>query len=151
MPVFPIQSFKNEYQFLSNFYPAETQYGMIVFPTSEHAYQSAKTLDPEWIDKIRYAQTPGEAKRLGQLAPKRDDWDAMRLQAMHQVLRNKFSDPTLKQMLLDTGDALLVEGNNHGDTFFGVCRGKGMNHLGKLLMKVREELRQSNQTDTITP
>jgi predicted NAD-dependent protein-ADP-ribosyltransferase YbiA (DUF1768 family) len=54
----------------------------------------------------------------------------------------KFSDPVLREMLLDTGDAILEEGNMWNDTFWGIDlnTGKGQNHLGRLLMERRAEL-----------
>jgi len=61
---------------------------------------------------------------------------------METLLREKFSkDPELRAKLLNTGTSKLVEGNTWGDRFWGVCRGQGENNLGRLLMKVREELR----------
>lgn len=60
--------------------------------------------------------------------------DGYREFAKHVV---KFAEPGLQAKLLETGNEELVEGNYWGDTFWGVCRGRGENHLGKLLMKVR--------------
>jgi predicted NAD-dependent protein-ADP-ribosyltransferase YbiA (DUF1768 family) len=48
------------------------------------------------------------------------------------------------QKLLDTGTQTLVEGNWWGDVFWGVCKGVGSNHLGKLLMKLRKEGQQTD-------
>jgi predicted NAD-dependent protein-ADP-ribosyltransferase YbiA (DUF1768 family) len=53
-------------------------------------------------------------------------------------------NPRLQRMLLDTSDAELVEGNWWGDRFWGTFRGAGRNHLGKILMRVRDELRQGS-------
>ena len=62
---------------------------------------------------------------------------------MERILRVKFSSPDLKEKLLSTGDRYLVEGNSWGDVYWGVCGGKGINMLGKLLMQIREELRSN--------
>ena len=65
----------------------------------------------------------------------------MKIDIMRQVLKSKFTqNPELKAKLIATGDAELIEGNNWNDRFWGVCRGVGQNHLGKLLMEVRAEL-----------
>ena len=62
---------------------------------------------------------------------------------MLNVVRAKFDQhPDLAQKLLETGDEELVEGNTWGDRYWGVCGGKGKNMLGKILMRVREELRR---------
>ena len=52
---------------------------------------------------------------------------------MEELLRIKFSDSKLSSMLIDTGDVELIEFNDWGDIFYGVCRGVGRNELGKLL------------------
>lgn len=61
---------------------------------------------------------------------------------MEEIVRAKFSEnETLKNMLLATGDAELKEGNTWNDTFWGIDQktGSGENHLGKILMKIRDE------------
>jgi predicted NAD-dependent protein-ADP-ribosyltransferase YbiA (DUF1768 family) len=59
---------------------------------------------------------------------------------MEELLRQKFSNPVMARKLLDTDENVLVEGNDWNDTFWGVCNGKGENHLGILLMKTRKAL-----------
>ena len=54
-------------------------------------------------------------------------------------LEQKFSNPQLRQMLVDTGDEELIEGNTWGDVIWGVYKGVGTNWLGKLLMEIREK------------
>jgi N-glycosidase YbiA len=71
----------------------------------------------------------------------RSDWEVVKVGIMEQCLRSKFAGSELRSLLLSTGDAELVEGNTWNDRFWGVCRGKGQNHLGKLLMRIRSELR----------
>ena len=136
-----IERFKGDYRFLSNFFDSVIVVDGIEYRTVEHAFQAAKTTDPEWKETIRSARTPGESKRLGKEAPLRPGWEAMKVRTMLKCLREKFKDETLRTMLLATGDAELIEGNTWGDTFWGVWHGKGSNMLGKLLMKVREEIK----------
>lgn len=133
-----IETFDGEYRFLSNFYPSVV-YG---YPTVEHAYQAMKSLDPVYKDAIRTCGPPGRAKKLGQQAVLRKDWNDIKLDIMEELVRIKFdSHPVLKGMLLATSDAYLEEGNYWGDTYWGVCRGTGLNHLGLILMQIRKELR----------
>lgn len=136
-----IASFQGEYRFLSNFYPSEVELDGMVYPTIEHAFQAAKTLNLDMRESIRQASTPGKAKRLGRIAPLRADWLGVRLDVKYGLVKQKFSKEPLRTKLLNTGDAELIEGNWWGDTFWGVCMGKGENNLGKILMRVREELR----------
>ena len=62
-----------------------------------------------------------------------------------RVVARAWSDPEYRQRLLDTGDRELIEGNTWGDRFWGVCRGEGENKLGRILMRVRDELRAAEQ------
>lgn len=140
-PTAPIDRFRGEYRFLSNFWPAQVQFEGITYPTVENAYQAAKTLDPDERMVIRDV-TPGMAKKMGGLLEIRGDWESLRLSVMLELLRRKFQVEPLKSQLLRTGDRELIEGNDWGDRFWGVCSGTGENHLGKLLMQVRSNLRE---------
>src|SRR5574337_1059347 len=136
-----IDSFKDKYRFLSNFYPALVELDGSVYPTVEHAFQAAKTLDWDYRERIFYASTPSIAKRIGRQAPLRENWEGIKVDIMKELLVQKFSTFELKSKLLATGDQELIEGNWWGDTFWGVCNGIGHNMLGKLLMEIRNENR----------
>jgi len=134
-----IMRFDGVYRFLSNFYYCDVYYDSVRYKSSEHAYQAAKTSDINLREAIRECNTPGDAKKLGRKLPLRTDWDDVKLNEMYKILKSKFSNPKLKKMLVDTGSEELIEGNNWGDVYWGVCIGRGENNLGKLLMKVRSE------------
>ncbi len=135
--------FRGELSFCSNFHPAKTVYEGVEYKTSEHAFQAAKSLDPKDREYIRSAATPGDAKRMGYAITLRPDWNDIRLQVMKDCLVSKFTlNPTCKQKLLDTADLELVETNWWGDDFWGRCTPDGKNHLGKLLMEVRQEIKE---------
>tara|TARA_Y100000034_G_C6567824_1_gene245972 strand:- start:117 stop:422 length:306 start_codon:yes stop_codon:yes gene_type:complete len=83
-----------------------------------------------------------EARKLGRRVRLRSDWHEVRLSIMKEIVHAKFTqNEDLRERLLDTGDNELIEGNTWGDSFWGVCRGKGQNHLGNILMAIREKLR----------
>lgn len=138
MPVASITSFKGRYRFLSNFWPVDIIFEDFVYPSVEHAYQAAKTTNSLFRKAIRRATSPRIAKRLGRTVPIRSDWDEIKLSVMRDLLRQKFKGGTLHTRLRETVDVQLIEGNYWGDTFWGVCKGKGENHLGKLLMEIRD-------------
>lgn len=133
-----IASFHGKYRFLSNFYPCKIWMDEQMYTSVEHAYQAAKTVIPIERDRIRQALYPGQAKRLAKQVTLRPNWEELKIELMRALLLQKFGDLTLRQKLLATGDALLIEGNTWGDTFWGICNDKGANVLGKLLMEVRE-------------
>lgn len=141
-----INSFEGSFEFLSNFYPAPVKLFDIAamsgeeYPTVEHAFQAAKTDDLAERVAILRAPTPGRAKRLGQRVKKRADWEQVKEAVMLRLLRQKFHHAALRAKLLATGDAVLIEGNWWGDTYWGICKGRGQNRLGALLMQVRKEI-----------
>jgi len=135
-----IDSFKGENRFLSNFWPAKVVLDDMTFASVEHAYVATKTLDMLKRKEIQSVPTPGQVKRLGRTLVLRPDWDEVKLGVMEDLVRQKFQHPELAKLLLAAGEQELVEGNTWGDTFWGECFGSGANHLGKILMKVRDEL-----------
>ncbi len=149
-PMTLILSFSDEYDFLSNMYPCTINSSGKTFPSSEHLYQWCKleTKDlnyPWWEEKIRTAVHGKVAKKLirHEKCPTVKLDDVQKLQVMHHAVYLKFTqNPHLRSMLLETGNADMQEGNWWGDTFWGVCNGHGENHLGKILMSVRDTLRE---------
>ena len=113
--------------------------------SAENAYQSEKTHDQSYKRRILKAVTPIVAKRLGRRAKLRGDWDNVKLEIMLEVVREKFEQiPRLAEELMKTAGHNLIEGNDWGDDFWGMIKvngeWKGENHLGKILMVVRNEL-----------
>lgn len=135
-----INKFEGEYRFLSNFWPAEVEFDGVTYPTVEHAYQAAKTTKISERKNIKGALTPEMAKKMGKAITLRADWETIKIGVMRDLINKKFDIPELKKLLLKTEDQDLIEGNWWNDTFWGVCKGKGENHLGKLLMEKREML-----------
>lgn len=139
---FFIGPFSGEYRFLSNFYPVAVELDGRWYPSTEHAYQAAKTFDLKDRKLIELAPTPGQAKRYGRSVKIRSDWEDIKLDVMYNLLAQKFknNNASLHQRLLSTSSTQLIEVNTWGDTYWGVCKGSGYNYLGKLLMLVRNEL-----------
>ena len=137
-----INRFIGEYEFLSNFYPTPIyDNDGKEYPTVEHYFQAMKTFNPQKREPIRLAESPGKAKRIGRLVQLREDWEDRKLDIMKKVLIQKFQIPELRNKLLATGDEELIEGNFWNDIYWGVCKEKEENHLGKLLMSIREKIR----------
>lgn len=133
-----IEGFHGEYRWLSNFEPVQIAFEGILYPSVEHAYVAAKTTDSKLKFTISQMATPGQAKRAGRALLVRPDWDNIKLLVMEKLLTLKFTDVRLRKLLHSTRGMTLVETNTWGDRFWGVC-GEGENHLGKLLMKIRDD------------
>jgi len=135
-----IQTFQNEYGWLSNFWLCNIEYEGLIYPSVENAYQAAKTTCTSLREPFtKYSS--GQAKRAGKKLILRKDWNNIKLDIMEKLVTQKFTKyPYLKTKLLRTGDAIIEEGNYWRDTFWGVCNGVGDNYLGYILMNIRENL-----------
>lgn len=140
-----IGPFRDEYRWLSNFWYAEIYMNGNTYPTTEHLYQIAKCANPEDMRRIIAVATPKEAKVIGQTVELTEGWDDMKLNIMLTVTVLKYTQNTgLADKLIATGDEEIVEINHWCDNYWGVCNCKkcdgklGENHLGKILMQVRD-------------
>ena len=141
-----IDKFEGEFAFLSNFYPSLVVYENVHYPTVEHAYQAAKSEDSSIRRIMAFHKYPAQAKKAGKYIKLRKDWDLVKLGIMEELVTQKFQDPALREMLDLTVGYELIEGNWWGDTFWGVCRGQGHNHLGHILMNIRDNNERSIET-----
>jgi len=160
--------FRKDFYVFSNFHKLRQPYYVtvhdpetgesdgILYPTSEQAYMAAKTLKLDVRRWISQMPTAAEAKKycrsdeFKQCYMRPDFWDLC-VHFMGDILRQKFADPQLKKILLDTGDAYLMEGNTWGDNFWGKVVDSsgclvGKNNLGKILMDLRSEFRSEVAT-----
>ncbi len=148
----PVLFFERPQYVLSNFSAHEVVWRDIVYKTAEHAYQASKFRWPVFGFWIADTASPEAAKdkmrTLKEQYPDciRPDWKKVKLQLMEEILRAKLAQhPHIEAFLLSSGACLLIE-NNPSDSFWGRGRdGTGANHLGKLWMKLRVELRRRNR------
>ncbi len=144
-----ITEFRDEYAFLSNFYPWAFNFRGIWMTTAEHAFQAWKAESIEERLYIASAHTPGKAKYRGRNVKLRSDWERVKIPLMFEILHAKFLPLDRRAMLLSTGDVDLVEGNYWHDQFWGNCLCQncttpGRNYLGRLLKLLRQELKGYN-------
>jgi N-glycosidase YbiA len=132
----------------SNFQPARVRDELgIEYPTLEHYFQAAKTLDPAERRTVAALATPGRAKRAGRTLTLRPDWESVKRDVMLAGLKQKFTPGSEHaHNLLATGDEPITELNYWHDRYWGICAcptcgETGENHLGRLLERVRTELR----------
>ena len=137
-----IYEFQGKYRFLSNFYPSLVNVDGIEYANAEAAFQAQKTLSE--AERREFAQlSPAVAKRKGRRVKLRSDWEEVKTELMEKIVRAKFmQNSELKKKLIETGTAELIEGNSWGDRVWGVDvkTGVGENRLGKILMKIRKEM-----------
>ena len=141
-PTDVIDSFRDKYFFLSNFFIKPVLYKGDWYKSSEHAYQAQKAINDKDKQYILNAQEPWQAKQRGNEISIQKEWNGIRMMEMYDILLCKFTDGILAEKLIATGNALLIEGNWWGDRYWGMTRDilgewKGENFLCKLLMKVR--------------
>lgn len=142
-----IDQFRGENRFLSNFFNHRLEFKGVFYRTSEHAFQASKANSPTDMRRVQSCPTPGKAKALGRNISLRPDWEEVKDEMMLKITRIKFQDEYLKGRLIATGTQVLTEGNMWHDNYWGNCTCfecntiLGENHLGLILMRVREELR----------
>ena len=160
-----IDKFEGRWRFLSNFYPCKIEHQGITYPSVENFYVAMKVNDQQLINGVYFTpgdfremianiSNPSEVKKLGSKIKLRTGWDEKKLKVMNWGVREKFKNEELAQLLIDTDGHELIEGTWWHDKFWGICictkcANKGENHLGKILMKVREELKITNQKPSI--
>ena len=138
---------------LNNFSAHAIEFEGILYPTSEHAYQTAKCLDQAGKKAIRSATSPHHAKRLANqtyAAHKDPDWDTKKVQIMEAILRVKLAQHEDVAEALDrSGQDEIIE-NSPKDYFWGEGADRsGKNTLGKLWMKLRAEKQAAPNRDSI--
>lgn len=140
-----IDSFKGKYFFLSNFFTANVNWEGRTYLNNEAAFQSAKCINDKMRDKFMN-MNPSQAKAAGRRVNLRHDWEDIKEDVMYEVCLAKFTQNVeLGQKLIETGDAILIEGNDWGDKTWGMVNNVGQNKLGKILMKIREELKNDKK------
>lgn len=138
----------NIYPEFSNYHIKRFVYDNILWDSVEAAFQAQKSLDTE-IRKQFASLTPGQAKSRGRKVLLRPDWETVKYNLMYKICLEKFKqNEDLKELLLSTGDALLIE-NTTGwhDNIWGCCTcarcrvaNTSKNLLGVTLMRVRAAL-----------
>ena len=138
-----ILEFQNEHRWLSNFAPVKVMFNGLIFPSVEHAYVAAKFDDINLQKEVQKLPNAGDAKRFGR--KNKDavakDFDEVKVTIMKKLLMQKYNQAPYRAKLIATGDCLIQEGNYWNDAFWGVCKGKGENNLGKIIMAIRADLK----------
>ena len=136
-------SVNNHFGEFSNFAPYPIKIKGKIWPTTEHYFQAQKFANTPYETKIRKASSPQKAAQMGRSRKikLRLDWERIKDNIMYEAVKSKFSQhQDLKELLLSTGNAKIIE-HTKNDSYWGDGgAGTGKNKLGKILMKVREFL-----------
>lgn len=136
-------SVNDEYGEFSNFAAYPIKLNGKVWPTTEHYFQAMKFESKKDQNEIRLTKSPMEAARKGRDRKRklRRNWESIKDNVMREAVMQKFTHPEIKELLLRTGSAKLVE-HTENDSYWGDGgNGSGKNKLGRILMEVREKLR----------
>ncbi|NET28102.1 NADAR family protein [Okeania sp. SIO1I7] len=146
MTIYFYSQLDEPYGCLSNFSPHGFELDGLWWPTLEHYFQAQKFVGTEHLEEIRLAKTPADAAKMGRerSRPLRKDWEEIKDDVMERGLLCKFqTHQDIGQILLDTGDELIIEDAPY-DYYWGCGKdGSGKNRLGEILMKVRTRLRNN--------
>lgn len=141
--------FNGKTSFLSNHYECPVTMDGITYKSSESAFQAHKTSD----EKIRmeFADlSPEEAKEKGRKIPLRSDWEIIKLDVMYEVCKAKFrQNEDIRKKLLETGNRQLINVSGGNEKFWGMSNGAGDNNLGRILMRIRNEYRGFDVSETV--
>lgn len=139
-----VHFFRGKFSFLSNHYERPVEFEGLVYQNNESAFQAMKCKNEN--DRKKFIKLSGkDAKTQGRKVKLREDWEEVKEDYMYRISLAKFTQhKDLRELLLQTGNTHLEEGNFWGDTFWGTVCGEGENKLGKILMRVREELRNED-------
>jgi hypothetical protein len=132
------------YSEFSNFAPYGIAMDDAWWRTVEHYFQAQKFHDAAYRERIRLSNKPKDAKALGMTRdiPLRPDWEEVKDAIMLEAVTVKFqTHEELAELLLSTGERMIVE-NAPMDGYWGCGPdGNGLNKLGRILMQVRDKLR----------
>lgn len=139
-----ITFYELKFYMFSNFSSFMVNYDGRDWMTSEHAYQAMKFLGYPRQEWVRHQRSAHEAMKAAQSKPQeyRADWDKVKVPIMLEICRAKLQQhPYIQRKLMETGDAILIE-SSPIDSFWGWGPNKdGQNHLGKVWMTLRDEMR----------
>lgn len=146
MPRDAVAGFSGPNRFLSNFWFCNIRFEGVLYPSTEHAFQAAKTLSTAHRKSIAQACSAADAKRLGRRVSLRPDWDQVRTAVMLEINRQKYSQQILRRALLATQSRPIFEVTTRwNDQIWGVVQLPGgdyigANRLGRILTCLRAEI-----------
>ena len=145
-----IHEFQGEYRWLSNMVLVDIELKDKIYPSVEHAYMSEKSNDNNWKKLCSQKNISGkQIKTYSKTIELREDWEDVKLLVMEYCLIKKFNQEPFKTKLIETGNQNIQEGNRWSDQFWGVDLksnpNKGENHLGRLIMKIRDKLQKNEK------
>ena len=144
--------YPREFYPLDNFSSFKVEWNGYLYASLEEAYQAASFMgsDEELVEKVKKSHSADEAQRIAYANrdKQRTDWNEVKLEIMEELLRLKVEqNPYVKKKLLQTENYLIVE-DSPKDSYWGWGEDRqGENHLGKLWMKLRNEIRNFEKAE----
>lgn len=144
MAIYFYSTKEEPYGCFSNFAAYPFELDGVTWPTSEHYFQAQKFAGTPHVEELRAVASPMVVARMGRnrSLPLRPDWNEVKDDVMRRAVLRKFeTHPSIREILLSTGDEELIEQTT--DDYYWGCgtKGTGKNMLGQILMEVRDMLR----------
>ena len=143
--------YEREFYVFSNFSSFQVEWKGRLWQTSEHAYQASHFFDtaPELVEEIFKAKSAHEAFKIAKANTDRapSNWEEIKVGIMEDIVRNKLQqNPYIMHKLLQTGDRLIVEDSPKDDCWGWGPNKDGRNELGKIWMKIRNEIIKNQES-----
>lgn len=145
--------YPREFYVFDNFASFQVDWHGHRWPTSEHAYQAAHFFEtaPELAEEIKQARSAHDAYKIAKAnadkAPA--NWHDIKIGIMEEIVRAKCEqNPYVKQKLMESLDEIIVEDSPKDDFWGWGEKRDGRNELGKIWMKLREEIRNKEERNS---
>ncbi|MBI5044583.1 MAG: NADAR family protein [Candidatus Levybacteria bacterium] len=138
-----IPYYETSYFSFSNFSSHSIKIDGVLYPTVEHAFHAAKFDNEKIKEEIKSAGSPLKAFEIGKKykPQRRSNWDETKVSVLQKIIAEKVKQhDEVRKALLATGNEEIIEDNPLDDFWGNGKDGNGQNHMGKILMRIRNEL-----------
>lgn len=148
-----IIGFKGYFDFMNLDYQCPVYFQGGMYASAAHAYHAAKSDDETVRRRFQKMPMVKEMEKLAATMQEPEDWKLRRLGVMEIVNRDKFRrNKELREKLATTMDREIVneiytDNDKEDSLFWGVINNQGQNQLGRILEKIRNDIRLDKELE----